>query len=155
MTLVDLLTFVNVFAAALVAGGQVCVLMVIVPVKRLWPVRSSVELHLAMLGHQIDRYMKPSGIVSALTAIAILALVPARTPAVVAPMVAGMLGTLGVIITSRYFNVRANRAMTTWNLDALPPDYPAFRDRWDRVHYIRTWCGALGLAGYLAGAILR
>ena len=155
MLVLDVLTFVNVFAAALVAGGQTAVLMVIVPVKRRWPVRASVELHLAMLGHQIDRYMKPSGIVSGLTALAILALLPARTPAVVATMVLGMLGTLGVIITSRFFNVRANRSMESWSLDALPPDYDAFRDRWDRVHTIRTGCGALGLAGYLTSAILR
>ena len=154
-SLIEAVTFVNVFAAALVAGGQTCVLMVIVPVKRRWAARPSVELHIAMLGHQIDRYMKPSGIVSGLTAILILALVPARTAAVVTPMVLGMIGTLGVVVTSRYFNVIANRSMLAWNLDALPADYPAFRDRWDRVHFIRTWFGALGLAGYLTGAILR
>ena len=153
--LIDVLTFVNVCAAALVGGGQVCVLMVIVPVKRRWPPRTSAELHLAMLGHQIDRYMKPSGIVSGLTAVAILALLPTRTAAVVAAMVLGMLGTLGVIITSRFFNVRANRSMESWDLDAIPVDYAAFRARWDRVHFIRTWFGMLGLAGYLLGAMLR
>jgi hypothetical protein len=153
--LLHALTFVNVFSAALVAGGQICVLLVIVPIKRRWPVRPSVELHLAMLGHQIDRYMKPSGILSGLTALAILALLPVRPPAVVGAMALGLLGTLGVVITSRFFNVRANRSMESWNLDALPADYDAFRDRWDRVHAIRTGCGALGLAGYLVGAMLR
>jgi hypothetical protein len=155
MTLLDALTFVNVFAAALVAGGQVAVLLVIVPVKRVMPTRASVELHIAMLGHQIDRYMRPSGIVSGLLALVLLALVPARTPRVVAPLVLGILGTAGVVITSRFFNVRANRSMQDWSLDALPADYPAFRDRWDRVHAIRTCCGVLGFTGYLMGAILR
>ena len=155
MILLDALTFVNVSGAALVAGGQIAVHMVIVPVKRALPARGSVELHLALLGHQIDRYMKPSGIVSALTAMAVLALLPARPPAVVIPLVLGLLGTAGVVVTSRFFNVRANRAMMGWPLDALPEDYPAFRDRWDRVHAIRTCAGALGFAGYLASAILR
>jgi hypothetical protein len=153
--LLNVLVFVNVFAAALVAGGQVAVLMVIVPVKRRLPARASVELHLAMLGHQIDRYMRPSGIVSGLTAFAILALLPARPPAVVVPILLGLVGTLGVVITSRYFNVRTNRAMAGWSLEALPADYPAIRARWDRVHSIRTCFGALGLAGYLTSVILR
>jgi len=65
------------------------------------------------------------------------------------------LPTLGVVITSRYFNVRTNRAMAGWSLEALPADYPAIRARWDRVHSIRTCFGALGLAGYLTSVILR
>jgi hypothetical protein len=153
--LLDAVTFVNIFAAALVCGGQVAVLMVIVPVKRRLPTRGSVELHLAMLGHQIDRYMKPSGIVSGVTALTILALLPARPLSVVLPLLLGFLGTTGVVITSRFFNVRANRSMEDWSLDALPADYPAFRDRWDRVHTIRTCSGALGLAGYLTSALVR
>jgi hypothetical protein len=152
---VDALRFVNVFAAAIVGGGLVAILLVVVPVKRTLPARQSVEIHLAMLGHQIDRYMKPSGILSGLTGLALLGLLPEHTLARVVPLVLGLLGTVGVVITSRYFNVRSNRAMAGWNLDALPPGYPEWRDRWDRIHAIRTSCGLVALASYLLSALTR
>ena len=148
-----LLHFVNVFAAAIVAGGLVAVLLVIVPVKRAFPPRLSVQIHLAMLGNQIDRYMKPFGIVAGLSGLALLALMPAYTALRVVPQLVGLLGSIGVIITSRYYNVPSNRTMTTWDLDALPPGYPEWRDRWDRVHLLRTTSGLAALAGYLANAL--
>lgn len=147
------LHFVNIFAAALVGAGQFYVLMVIVPVKRALPSRLSVQTHVAMLGHQTDRYMKPSGIVSGLTGLALLVVMPRHTLATIAPLVVGLAGTLGVVITSRYFNVRTNLKMEGWSLDALPENYPEVRDTWDRVHGIRTACGLVALAGYLVSGL--
>ena len=150
-----ILQFINVTAAAIVAGGQLAVLLVIVPVKREFPTELSVRMHVAMLGHQIDRYMKPSGIVSILSAIALLAVNRNQTLAPVAFTLLGMLGTVGVVILSRYFNVRTNKVMSGWSLDAIPAEYPQIRDRWDKVHTIRASCGMLGLTGYLIAALLR
>lgn len=149
-----LLQFVNLFAAALVAGGQTAVLLVIIPVKRAWPTELSVKLHVAMLGHQIDRYMKPSGIVSILAAAAILVL-GGLPPVSSAFTIVGMVGTVGVIITSRYFNVKTNAMMDTWSLDAIPAEYPRIRDRWDLVHTIRASCGVLAFSCYAIAVILR
>jgi len=150
-----LLHFVNVFAAAVVAGGLVAVLLVIVPVKQALPHRLSVEIHLAMLGHQIDRYMKPAGLVAAITGLVLLAMMPERSPLRVAPQVVGLLGMIGVVITSRYYNVPSNRRMAEWDLNALPPGYAEWRARWDRIHVVRTTSGLVALAGYLASALTR
>jgi hypothetical protein len=153
--LLPALHFVNVFAAAIVGGGQFVVLMVIVPVKRALPPRVAVQIHLAMLGHQIDRFMKPCALTSAIFALAILILLPEHTLSNVVPLVIGLLGTSGVVITSRYFNVRTNLEMEGWSLDALPADYEKRRNQWDRVHAIRTTCGLTAFAAYLLSALMR
>ena len=108
-----------------------------------------------MLGHLTDRYMKPSGTISGLCAFALLALVPAHDAVSLVLLVVGLVGMLGVVITSRYINVPTNREMATWSLDALPADYEQRRNRWDRVHAVRTGNGLLALAGFLASALVR
>ena len=42
----------------------------------------------------------------------------------VAATLVGMAGTLGVVITSRYFNVPVTRMMLGWSLDAIPDEHP-------------------------------
>src|SRR5207237_10146197 len=105
--------FINVFSAAMVAGGQLTVLWVIIPVKRELDLSLSVRIHQAMLGHQIDRFMRPFGILSILSALLILALGLFRLLQISGLSLGveslGILGTLGVILTSRYGNVRTNR----------------------------------------------
>jgi hypothetical protein len=151
------LHFVTLFTAALVAGGQVLVLMVIVPVKRRLADPISVEVHNAMLGHQTDRYMKPAGIISFVSAIAILCLgalgYATLSPVVVGGLVCGLLGMVGVVITSHFFNVRTNAMLLKWERGTVPPNYDAIRRRWDLVHTVRTSCGLFALAGDLVAAL--
>jgi len=147
------LRFVNVLSAAIVAGGQVTVLLVIIPVLGSFDTRLSVQVHRAMLGHQIDRFMKPLGITSLLSAVAIMGFglleaiqIPAASLALTG---IGMAGTIGVIVTSRYFNVRTNRAMEEWSLNDIPQDYGRIRKRWDSVHAVRASSGLLAATAYL------
>ena len=151
------LRLVNLLCAAIVAGGQVYVFRVIMPTKKRFETRTSVEVHNAMLGHQTDHYMKPAGIISGLSAAAIvvLSVLPAyRLPGISTIfMCLGMLGTFGVAMLSRYFNVPTNAMMLTWSLDDIPDNYPEIRQRWDRVHTFRVLCGVTALIGYLLGAL--
>jgi len=148
-----LLHFINLLSAALVAGGQIYVLMVIIPTKREFPDRLSVQMHNAMLGHRTDGYLKPSGIISALSAISIL-LLSRDLPAVsIVFLLLGLAGTAGVVICSRFFNVKTNAMMATWSLDAIPANYAEIRQGWDAVHTIRASCGTLAFVGYLLGAL--
>jgi hypothetical protein len=98
--------------------------------------------------------MKPSGIVSFLTALALVLMQP-MPAAAWASLLVGMTGTIGVISTSRFFNVRTNAVMMGWSLDAIPDDYPKIRDTWDRVHTIRATCGVTAFCGYALAALLR
>jgi len=153
MTLTAMLHFVNVLSAALVAGGQVYVFMVIIPTKREFPTRFSVEMHNAMLGHRTDGYMKPAGLTSAFSALLILLLSRDLTTAPLVFLTLGLAGTAGVIITSRYFNLPTNHMMAAWSLDQIPANYPEIRQRWDLVHTIRASCGLLALVCYLLGSL--
>jgi amino acid transporter len=150
------LHFVSVFTAMLVAGGQVFAMMVIIPTKRRFSERVSVEVHNAMLGHQTDIYMKPAAIISFITAVALVALQYSQLPVRVLVFSGiGMAGTLGVVFLSRFFNVPANTFMLTWSLDNIPKDYPEIRRKWDLVHTIRTGFGVLAFTGYFLAALTR
>ena len=108
------LHFITIFTSALVAGGQFFVLMVIVPVKRAFEARMSVQIHSAVLGHRTDRYMKPLGITSGVSGGLLLALPPEHRANIIF-LIVGLLGVLGVVISSRYFNVASNREMAGWS----------------------------------------
>jgi hypothetical protein len=153
----QVLRFINLFAAAIVAGGQIYVFMVLIPTKRQFATPVSVQVHNAMLGHQTDRYMKPAGLVSGISALVILVLAWAgyyhlATSSIVFTFI-GLAGTLGVAITSRYFNVPTNAMMLTWSLDNIPAEYPQIRGRWDLVHTIRMSCGVLAFTAYLLATL--
>jgi hypothetical protein len=149
----------NVLTASMVAGGQVTVLWVIVPVKRRFETPFAVRLHQAMLGRQIDRFMRPFGISSFVAGGLVLALDASktfvRTPASLVLMGLGLLGTIGVAITSRGFNVPTNRTIDRWTPETIPSGYQTIRDRWDRIHAIRSFCGVFALTSYLLSAMLR
>jgi hypothetical protein len=152
--LTQALNFINILSTAVIAGGQFFALLVIVPTKRRFPIPVSVQVHNAMLGHQTDFFMKPAGLISILLAVLLFVTNYERLPIVaVVFLVLELVGVAGVIVTSRYFNVRTNAMMLTWSLDAIPANYPEVRATWDKVHTIRTCFGILCLVG-AAGAAL-
>ena len=155
--LVFVLRLINLIAAAIVMGGQTYVFRAVMPVKRRLDTRKSVELHNALLGHPSDHYLKPSGLVSLLSALAIVILslsgyhpLPLHS---VLFMCLGMLGTFVIAVLSRYFNVPTNADMLTWDLDNIPANYPQVRARWDLVHTGRVTCGTTAFVSYLIGAL--
>jgi hypothetical protein len=153
------LRFLNVFSTGIVAGGLATVLWVIVPVVGAFDKRTSVMAHQAMLGHQIDGIMKPLGIVSFLSGVAIVVLGALNYFPIPRASLAfswlGILGIVGVIVTSRYYNVRTNRQIEAWSLGHIPDEYTRIRQRWNAVHAVRTSCGMLAMAAYLLALLLR
>src|SRR5438105_8211388 len=151
--------FLNLLSGAIVGGGQLTVLWVIVPVKRELDVSLSVRIHRAMLGDQIDRFMQPFGILSILSGLLLLLLAASRLLPISRTSFAiesvGVLGTVGVILTSRYGNVPTNRFIGTWSLADIPKDYPQIRTRWDRIHGVRTLCGVVALSCYVLSTLLN
>lgn len=153
--LIQVLRFINISAAAIGAGGLLMVLMVIVPAKRAMDPRQSVLIHLAMLCRQPDRFMKPAGIIAGLSGLALLVLIRSYTPLAVALLVVGLVGTLGVVSCSHFFNVKTNALIESWTPETVPPNYPDVRNTWDRVHTIRTIAGLLAFVGYLTSALVQ
>jgi hypothetical protein len=155
------LQVINLFAAGIVAGGLVLAWKLIVGGLRELSQVTQVRVHQGMLFLTPDRFMQPCGLVAAATAIAILVLqwqagLLTASPLLIASiafMVLGLLGNLGVMITSRYFGTRINAIIATWSLDAIPPEYLAMRKKWDTTHFIRMSCGITAFLGYLLGML--
>ena len=151
---------INLFTAGIVAGGLIHAWKLIVGGLRELPQVTQVRVHQGMLFLTPDRFMQPCGLTAAGTGIALLILqiiqdgplnVSALTIASDVFLVLGLLGNLGVAITSRYFGTRINAIIATWSLDAIPPEYPAMRRKWDKTHFIRMSCGITAFLGYLLG----
>jgi hypothetical protein len=66
----------------------------------------------------------------------------------------GILGTTGVALLSRYFNVPTNARMLTWSLDDIPADYHQVRAQWDLVHTFRVTCGVTAFTCYLLALLI-
>jgi len=153
--MIEALRFINVLGAAIMAGGQLFVLMVVIPIKRQWDERRSVELHQASLHTLPDRYLLPAGVISGLAGLLWLVLEFGSDRWATWLTLVGLLGIVGTAVTSQRFNKPTNRTILGWSLDAIPPGYAEIRDRWDRVHTIRTASGLLALTAFLLAAVLE
>ena len=96
--------------------------------------------HQAQLDARPDSYLLPSSILSGLCATVLLFLHQHVTPMATGLTALGLVGTIGVAITSGAFNRPTNRRIAGWSPDDVPPDYPSVRLRWNRVHAVRTAC---------------
>lgn len=152
--IIRVLRFVNLLGAAILAGGQVFVLAVIIPVKRHLPAGQSVRVHQTMLDELPDRYLRPAGAISMVAAALTLLLQPDRSRVGTLFTLLGLLSGAGVVVTSEQFNKPTNRLLRGWSTDSPPETYPALRDRWDAVHAARTACGLLALAWYIAANLV-
>jgi hypothetical protein len=146
------LRFVNLFAAGLLGGGLVMVLLGIIPTLRTFPASVDHRMHLTF-DPLADRFMPASGIVAGLTAIALLAIDSDRTALGVAGHAAGLVGSIGIAGLSEIYLRPTNRRFRALQSDALPADYPSQRETWNRVHGIRTALGLLALGGYLVATL--
>ena len=149
---VTALRFVNLFAAGLLGGGLVMVLLGIIPTLRTFPAQIDHRVHLTF-DRNADRFMPASGVVAGLTAILLLALDSDRTALGVAAYVVGLVGSVAIAVLSELYLRPTNRRFRSLSSDDLPPEYPRQRETWNRVHGVRTALGLLALSGYIVGAL--
>jgi anthrone oxygenase-like protein len=137
-----------VLAAALLAGGQIFVLFVVLRTMRHMRTLDSFHLHQAMLSTDYpDAYIQPAGIVMFILGAILLGL-ERRTTANVVLTVIPMVCIATIIVLTRTNNRPINRKLGTWT-DADVERYPPVRRRWDVSHAFRTLCGTTGLVAYI------
>jgi hypothetical protein len=153
-SLIDFLYVVNLLAAAILAGGQVFMLVTVVPARRAWSPGVAVRVHQDALTHRPDRVLRPCALVAIVTAALLLALGRAG-PFATALIGAGLLGQLVNAVISARFEAPLNREINGWSADAVPERYPALRDDWDRKHRLRTLASVLALACLVVALLLR
>ena len=149
------LRVVNILAAGIAAGGQILVALVLVPVKRMWPRELALRLHQDALITLPDRYLRPTVGVSFISAIIVLAVQDDRTGAGGLLTGAGILSTLGLIITAQFHNFRINRIVADLAPDPFPEEYAQLAHQWDVAHVTRTVFGTLAFVLYLLAAVVR
>jgi hypothetical protein len=147
MEIADVLQFLNLCLAAVVAGGMIVVAAAIIPARARLPVGSAVALH-QITTQRIDRFMPPAAILSGATAAVLLALAEAD-----AALIIGIAATAAVGAISAALNIPVNRRIATWVPDAPPPDHGAVFRRWNSVHRARTVIAMVALAAYIIAAL--
>jgi hypothetical protein len=153
-TLVQTLRLINIFCAAINAGGMVLVLVVDDPLNRKFPLSLYVPFHRAT-GRTVHQYMRPITILSGLAAVLILVLDRDLNAGAAALTLAGLVCTLVVILVSQLWLIPMNPIIHAWSAEAPPADHLAVRQRWDGYHALRTAAGSLALVLYIAAALSR
>lgn len=145
-----ILTIVVLITSGVLAGGMVLVAAALVPTFRVLPTPASVQLH-QTIDRYINRYITPDTGVTIVLSVLLIALSDdSATRAFV-----GIGGLLCVAVTmiSVRSNVPINRAIGTWQLDALPDDARGIHRKWARSHLVRTIAGVLALMSFAAAAV--
>jgi hypothetical protein len=148
------LQFVNVSSTAIVAGGQLFALRVIIPAMRDMPPRTSAGLHQAMLVELPHQYLGPAGVLSAVSAVGILMWERGLPPLSVALILLGLLAWPAVMVAS-IINRRVNLKIAELAAEEIPAEYPQMRRRWERLHVVRTTASLFVLACYVASGLAR
>jgi MFS family permease len=132
------------------AGGQLFVLIAIVPVKKTWDDALAVPLHQRILAVTADHLLRPfAGAALTLTIVGIIADHGIKGWTGVGAIVA-IVGILGVMIVSFRVQFPLNKQI----LELKPGEaYRPLGERWDRGHLIRTASGTLAFVGMLLAAV--
>jgi len=145
----------GVLAAALAAGGQIFVLLVVLPEMRSWPASRSLQTHGALLHRRPDRYLTLCTGASLGAAVALLALhsqLPATSTGLI---ILGVLSTIGVLAVSVGGTLPTSGLIESLSPDAAPVGYAQLQARWDRLHALRTLLGTAAVIFYLMAALTR
>jgi hypothetical protein len=153
--LIHVLTTLNLFATGILVGALVFEYFVVVPVLQRLPTTLSAQIHGAMLGHLPDRFMPVSGLTSGTTAIALAAIGWHQPASATALYAVGLTFGATLLVSTARFSLPVNRQIAGWAVGDVPPEYPAMRRYWDRLHAFRTSCGLVALACYASAAAIQ
>ena len=146
----DVLRVINLVAAALMAGGQTFCLVAVLPALPLWPPAMGARVHADALTDRPDRVMKVAGIVSVVTALALVVIL--ATSGGTAELVATAAGLAAAVassvVSSREWPI--NEEIKSWGQAPNLARYAEVRPIWDRRHVLRTW---LSLGAFVCFAL--
>ncbi len=150
MSGLDITRFVSIFGIGIVAGTMVTVLAAFIPIVGAVGDRDAVYIRQRM-NVAIDRYQRLASGLATLAGIVSFAF--SLTTAGYVLNAVGVAGAIGVGVVSLGFNVPINKKIDSWSIDAVPPEFRAMQERWNRLHVIRTVLSLVALAGFTASAL--
>jgi hypothetical protein len=147
---------VNVLGSGMAAGGQVTILLSIVPVAKMWPAERSVDLHRETLTHRPDRFLRPASIASVVSGVLSQVAEDRRSRTSIAWMAGGIGAMVGVNFLSEKFEFPVNRMLNELpGPSDVPDNYEQIRKNWDRIHALRAACGTAAAACFALSALTR
>ena len=156
MSVLQALAFVNLFAAALGAGGQVFCLRTLIPARRAWPPDMGARVHQDAMTALPDSYMKPASAIALVTALLIAGLEAARPGPALVLMLLGAAGQAVNAVISARWEWPINREIVGWGSGPVPAErYSAVRRTWDEKHLWRTIASSFALACFILACLFR
>ena len=124
------------------------------PSVRQFTPRTYVEVQQATVGNlrPVMGAVLPGAVAANLTVLGLSAR-QRRSPAF-ALTAAGVLANLTALVLTGVFELPINARVLTWSPDDPPADWTGVRDRWERVHTLRTGAGLVGLVSLVAAAVV-
>jgi hypothetical protein len=135
----SVLRVVNLVAAAFVAGGQMFVLVALLPALAEWPPAMSARVHadgMTDRPHHFLRVCAIGAVISALLILAILA-TKGKTLALVLTAIGFVATVVSGVISSKEWPI--NEEIKSWRLEPKLERYAELRRLWDTRHVRRTW----------------
>jgi hypothetical protein len=155
-TLFLALQFVNLFATAIVSGGQIFCLRALVSARQSWPPELGAKVHQDAMTARPDGYIRPAAAVALLTALLIAGLEAASPGPALVLMLLGVVGLVAVAVISVRWEFPINREINSWQGKAVPVDrYLMIRKTWDEKHLLRTIAGTVALVCFILACLLR
>ena len=157
MTIVlQALQFVNLFAGALGAGGQVFCLRTLIPARRSWTPELGAKVHQDAMTVLPDTYMKPASGIALVTALLIAGLEAGQAgPALVLTLLGAGGQAANAVISARW-EWPINHEINGWKGGAVPAErYGTVRATWDEKHLWRTIASSFALVCFILACLLR
>lgn len=155
-TSVEILQFVIVVTAAILAGGQIFCLLALLPAMRYdgWDLGFSVKVHQDAMTLRPHRYLRITGLFPIVCSVAVLAIEGSLELEMVLIIVGLVLSVFSGLVSSREWPI--NEEINSWRTNPGPAAerYPALRHKWDVQHLIRTIASTLALLVFTVAAIL-
>ena len=133
----------SVVFGALVGGGLLIVLLAVMPTFHRVGEEIGIRLHVAF-DHYVEFFLPPFTVAAILFSAGVLVFHDHLPTASVVLVAAGIVGMIAVALISHLFNRPMNQIIRSWPVGTVPPEYPAMRRRWDRLHRTRTFFAVAG-----------
>lgn len=150
---VNVLNVIGIICSGILLGGLIIAYRLIVPTVNTLAPTPSVKVHQTMLDGQPDRFMQPMGVIGLLCIVIILILHHNLPALSVVGYAVAVVGTLMVILLSRYRNVKTNTMIRYWDPENVPANYPEIRKEWNMIHFLRIVGGTLMFLGITIAAL--
>jgi uncharacterized membrane protein len=153
-TTVDILLFVAVVGAAVVAGGQLFCWVALVNALPHLPTEESAHVHQEAMTDRPHHFLRAFAAATLVACVAILAVEHDFGYDAMLFTLAGLLAQLVNTYLSARYEWPINDEIKSWGRGPVPDRYAQLRADWDRRHRIRTVASTLSLLLLVVAAIL-